>query len=351
MSDDVGPDQIEGRPHPRETSSFIGRPAAEREFLDAYRLGRLHHAWILGGPEGVGKATLAYRIARFLLAHPKPRNASVQMARDLFVDPSHPAAVAVAKQKHQDLRVLRRGLNEKTGKPQTEIPVADVRDAIAMFHETALNESWRICIVDAAEDLNRSSANALLKTLEEPPEQSILLLVSHAPDRLLPTIRSRCRRLDLGPLSPDDLRQILADLGEDDVDAVTAAVAEARGSVRRALALLDPELASMGERTRAMLDKLPDLAPDALMDLASRSTGRDGEVFFGEVLDAVRGWLSGIVAEEAGGAAARVEPFAEIWEKLHEGARMIEAYNVDRRPFIVGLFSDMADAFARLRAS
>ncbi len=351
MSDAPEPDQLEGFPHPRERTALIGHDDAEREVLDAYRAGRLHHAWIIGGPEGIGKATFAYRIAKFLLANPDPSAPAVQAARDLSVDPAAPAARKVVAMSHPDLIALRRTINPETKRPRQDIPIDKARKAGAMFSATAGEGGWRICIIDAAEDLNRAGANAILKTLEEPPPRAIFLIVSHAPGRLLPTIRSRCRLLQLAPLTQDDLARVLDEIAfEEDPGAVKAAVAHADGSVRRAIALLDPDLVEMGQRTRALLEALPDLPQKALLDLAGRAAGRDGEANYAEMLDVVRDWLSAEVASGAGDGAARMAPLAEMWEKMHEGARAIDAYNVDRRPFIVGLFSDMAEAVARLRA-
>lgn len=348
---DAEPDQLEDFPHPRERSALIGHEDAERDFLDAYRSGRLHHGWIIGGPEGIGKATLAYRIAKFLFAHPDPNTPAVQAARDLSVDPASPAARKVTVLSHPDLIALRRTINPETKRPRQDIPIDAVRKAGAMFSSTAGEGGWRICIIDAAEELNRAGANAILKTLEEPPPRAIFLIVSHAPGRLLPTIRSRCRLLSLAPLLEEDIVRVLSDLAfEEEPSAVAAAAARAEGSVRRAIALLDSDLVDMGARTRALLDGLPDLPQKPLLDLAGRAAGRDGEANYEEMLDALRGWLSSRLAADASLGAARVAPLAEMWDKLHEGARAIDAYNVDRRPFIVGLFSDMAEAVARMRA-
>ncbi|WP_342362539.1 DNA polymerase III subunit delta' [Terrarubrum flagellatum] len=351
MSDIVEPDQLEGFPHPRERADLAGHVEAERIFLDAYRSGRLHHAWIIGGEEGIGKATLAYRIARFLLANPDPTAPAVRQARDLAVDPSHPAARKVMALSHPDLVTLRRTVNPETKRPRQDIPIDMVRRATAVFASTAGEGGWRVCIVDSAEDLNRAGANALLKTLEEPPNRAIFLIVSHAPGRLLPTIRSRCRRLDLAPLSQADLSRVLHEIAfEEEPSAVRAAVAGAQGSVRRAILLLDSDLAGMGARTIALLDKLPDLPQRALLDLAGKAAGRDGEPLYHELLDATRNWLSDQLAARASAGAARVAPLAEMWDKLNEGSRTIDAFNIDRRPFIIGLFSDMAEAMARVRA-
>ena len=170
--------------------------------LTAYRQDRMAQAWILGGPEGVGKATFAWRLARFLLAHPDPAAPEVQRAQSLFVPGEAPAARRIASMALADVFPLRRSWNEKTKKFFTEIRIDDVREIIHAFHQGSGTGGWRVAIVDCADDLNRSSANALLKLIEEPPERSLFLLIAHQPGRLLPTIRSRCRKLMLGPLTP-----------------------------------------------------------------------------------------------------------------------------------------------------
>jgi hypothetical protein len=175
--------------------------------LDSYKSGRTPHAWLIGGEPGIGKATLAYRLARFVLAYPEPRLPVVQKATSLAVDAEHPVARRIAAQAQGDLLVLERVINEQTGKLYTVIRVEDVRKAVPFFGSTAGEGGWRIAIVDAVDDLQREGANALLKVLEEPPPRTLLLLISHAPGRELPTIRSRCRRLLLRtrPRSPAPL--------------------------------------------------------------------------------------------------------------------------------------------------
>ena len=179
---------------PRETAALFGHDAAERALLDAFKGGRIPHAWLIGGPPGIGKATLAYRLARFVLAHPDPKAPAVQNATSLAVAADNPVARRIAAQAQGDLLVLERVINEQTGKLYTVIRVDDVRRAVPFFGSTAGEGGWRIAIVDAVDDLQREGANALLKVLEEPPARTLLLLVSHAPGRELPTIRSRCRR-------------------------------------------------------------------------------------------------------------------------------------------------------------
>src|SRR5258706_13596332 len=182
--------------HPRETMSLFGHRDAELALLNAYRSGRIPHAWLIGGAQGIGKATLAYRMARFVLAHRDPLAPSVQAAKTLVVDPSHPVARHVAAGAHGGLLTLERTLNDK-GVMRTVITVDETRETISFFGSTAAVEGWRICIVNTVDELNANAANALLKVLEEPPRQSLFLLVSHATARVLPTIQSRCRKLSV----------------------------------------------------------------------------------------------------------------------------------------------------------
>ena len=185
---------------PRVTGKLFGHGGTEGALLAAYRGGRVPHAFMLIGQKGIGKATLAYRLARFVLAHPDPAAASVHTVTSLAVDPDHPVARRVAAQAHGDLLVLERTPNEK-GVLRQQIAVDDVRRTISFFGATAGEGGWRIAIVDAVDELNRAGANALLKVLEEPPERALLLLVCHSASRVLPTLRSRCSVLAMRPLT------------------------------------------------------------------------------------------------------------------------------------------------------
>ena len=197
-------------PSPRETIVLYGHAEAEQTLLAAYRSLRFPHAWLIAGPAGIGKATLAYRMARFMLAHPDPFAPSVLGAKSLHVDADHPVARRIAAQAQPDLLVLERTINEKTGKLRQDIQVDDVRRTVAFFGSTAGEGGWRIAIVDAVDELNPSGANALLKILEEPPRRAALLLVSRSAARLLPTMRSRCRVLALRPLDAADVEKAIA---------------------------------------------------------------------------------------------------------------------------------------------
>jgi len=200
------PDQAPDTTHPRENARFVGHDEAEAALADALGGGRLHHAWLITGPRRLGKATLAYRFARAALG--AQRNGP----RPLDVREDDPIFRRVAQLAHPDLFVLRRGLNERTGKPRGEITVDDARELGRFFSMAPAEGGMRVAIVDAVDELNRNAANAILKTLEEPPPRAVLLLVCHAPGAALATIRSRCRRLPLRALDDATVREAAGDV-------------------------------------------------------------------------------------------------------------------------------------------
>jgi DNA polymerase-3 subunit delta' len=263
-------------PHPRDVHDLIGHAEAEQTMLDAYRAGRMPHAWLIGGPAGIGKATLAYRIARFALANPNASSPAVRSATSLAVAADHPVAQRIAAQAHPDLLVLERALNDKTGKLFTVIRVEDVRRTVGFFGSTAGEGGWRVCIVDTADELQYpQAANALLKALEEPPTNALLLLVSHAPARLLPTIRSRCRRVMLRPLSEGEVALGAArTLGRDAHDPDIREAAARRRQHRPCVDAASRSRLELRRRLTAQLDRLPALDPRVAR--ARRGIGRCG---------------------------------------------------------------------------
>ena len=331
-------------PHPRATGELFGHAEAEQTLLDAYRGGRIPHAWLIGGEAGIGKATLAYRMARFVLAHPDAVAAAVQRANSLAVPAENPVARRIAGQAHGDLLTLERVVNEKTGKLFTVTRVDDVRRTVPFFGSTAGEGGWRVAIVDPLEDLNREGENALLKVLEEPPPRALLLLVSHAPGRVLPTIRSRCRTLILRPLADADVaRAAAAAMGEAaDAEAIRDAAAAAGGSVGRALMLLEGDALELRQQVVGLLDRLPALDPRALHALGDEIAGTQAETLAAFV-DAVNAWLSARLnsGPQDGPRLARV---AEVWTQVNRAMREAEAYNLDRKPLVFSVFEQLAVA-------
>lgn len=233
-------------PAPRENPDLVGQEEAEGALVRALLGQRMHHAWLLTGPEGIGKATLAYRFARRLFAG---------RSDTLWLSPDDPVFRRVAAGSHADLAVVEREVDGKSGRPKGEIGVDAVRAATDALRLTPGEGGWRVAIVDGAEHLGRNAANALLKMLEEPPERAVLLLACSAPGRLLPTIRSRCRRLRLGALGRADLDGLLARYVPGADAAGRAGLARlAAGSPGRALMLADEQGIEIAGLARSVLE-------------------------------------------------------------------------------------------------
>ncbi|MBU2935227.1 MULTISPECIES: DNA polymerase III subunit delta' [Pacificibacter] len=272
-------DRAPGAPHPRETLHLFGQSNAEDAFLQAFNTGRLHHAWLITGPRGVGKATLAWRIARFLLSQPvgeadaglfgdaPPAPTSLEIGHDT---PVYRRSAQLAEPR---LCLIRRAYDAKKGKHTAQISVEEVRKLGAFFHMSATDGGRRVVIVDSADDMNVSSANALLKMLEEPPKDAVLLLVSHQPSRLLPTIRSRCRELRLGHLGGEDVRQALDAAGFDAADQSDALAELAAGSVGEALRLTNLDGMDAYREVVALFATLPKLDRPRALKLAESCVG------------------------------------------------------------------------------
>jgi DNA polymerase-3 subunit delta' len=284
-------------------------------------------------------------LARFVLAHPDPAAAGVQSATSLAVPDDHPVAQRIAAQAHPDLLVLERVVNDKTGKLYTVIRVEDVRRTVPFFGSTAGEGGWRVCIVDTADELQLpQAANALLKILEEPPKNALLLLVSHAPARLLPTIRSRCRRLMLRPLTTAEVAQAVAKVlnAEGNEPELLEAAAQAEGSIGRALTLLEGPALDLRRQVTEQLDRLPALDPRALHTLGEALGGSEParlEAF----VDTVNAWLA---TRAANGRQEnhRLIRFAEAWDRINQAARDADTYNLDRKPLVFAVFGWLAEA-------
>lgn len=308
-------------PHPREVHDLIGQAAAEAAFEDARSRGRLHHAWLLIGPEGVGKATFAYRAARRLLGAPAA-------GTGLGSDPEHPVARQVAARSHPDLLVLDREGSD--GKTRKTIPVDEARRLGEFFSKSPASAPHRVAIIDAADDLNPSSANAILKTLEEPPPRGVLLMVCHAPGRLLPTIRSRCRRLAFPAPGVEAAAAFVR--GRAGVDGETArSLAEmAGGAPGRAWSLAAGQALEVDAAARELVAALPAVDPVRALALTETFRGGEGAERFALLLDR----LAARVHERASlGAAAgegRLDPWATAWESLQRIPREAEGLNLDR---------------------
>jgi DNA polymerase-3 subunit delta' len=334
-------------PHPRETLDLFGHREAEKTLLGAYRSGRIPHAWLIGGAQGIGKATLAYRMARFVLSHGNPLAGAVQHAETLWVDGSELAVRHIASGAHGGLLTLERTLNDR-GVLRTVITVDETREAIPFFGSTAAAGGWRVCIVDTVDELNPNAANALLKILEEPPQRSLFLLVSNAPGRVLATIQSRCRKLLLRSLSTAEVTSAVAKaLGLAPNDPVlTEAAAASEGSVARAIRLLGGDALKLQQRTAALLASLPQLDARELHALGDALPLSDREAL-SAFIDSVDRWITERLNNpqlDANANLPRLARLAEVWEKIARAARDTQDYNLERKPFVFSVFSMLAEA-------
>lgn len=308
--------------HPREMFAFDGGEGVEASFLDALARGRLHHAWLLSGPEGVGKATFAYRAARRLLG------ARSDPAYGLLgASPDDPVSRQVAARSHPDLMVLERETDD--GKARRNIPVDEARRLPEFFSKAPAAAPYRVAIIDAADDMNVNAANAVLKTLEEPPPRGVILLVSHAPGGLLATIRSRCRRLAFQPWPDERVAEFaLGRLGL--VEAQAERLARiAKGAPGRALFLHAQGALEVDRTAHEILSALPRVDEAALLAIADGFRGGEGQARFELLFDRLADHVHAMAVAGAE-ASPSLDRWAEAWESLVSIPREAEAINLDR---------------------
>ncbi|MFZ4164136.1 DNA polymerase III subunit delta' [Brevundimonas sp. NPDC058933] len=317
--------------HPRDRFDLVPDVAAEEAFLDALNRGRLHHAWLLCGVEGSGKATFAYRAARRLLgAAPDPARGP------LGASPYDPVSQLVSAQSHPDLLVLERLV--EGGKQKKTISVDQARDLPGFFAKSPSQAQYRVAIIDAADDLNVNAANALLKILEEPPERGVLFLATHAPGRLLATIRSRCRRLSFPIWTPDQLETLVRNRTGAEPDDARLAADMAGGSPGAALALSSGTMQEVDALARswvfgAAVDRAEQLA------VADGFRGAEGQIRFESLMDRLIAAVKARALEAPAGQGAR---WAELWARLAELPDRTAAINLDRADVLAGALADIA---------
>lgn len=337
----VETDRLEGFAHPRETTRLIGQDEALARAARAIRSGRPPQAWLIAGPPGIGKATLAYRIARYLLAF----GATADGPADLSVSANDAASIQVASASHPGLLVLKRGYND-AGKLMTVLGVEEIRRLGGFFGMTSGAGGWRVAIVDTADDMNDAAANALLKLLEEPPSRAMLLLIANVPGRLLPTIRSRCQRLNLRPPGNDMIEAELKAL----VPALDAKgrVSIARlsgGSIGMALQLASGEGVSLAEEADKLLEQSANPDIPALLSFADKlNRMTDGLDSFGAFLTQA---LMDRIRARAAKNTAGLDRWVDAWEKVERNFARTAGLHLDPRQTLLSSARALGDAARR----
>lgn len=354
-------DRLDEFPHPRETPALYGQEGPQSVFAEALAGERMHHAWLLSGPAGIGKATLAYQVARAALAQPEERDL---FGQGLAIEPGSRTDRQVRALSHPSLMVIRRPYDQKTKRFPQAIPVDEVRKLKNFLSLSSIGQGRRVVIVDTADELNQNAANALLKSLEEPPERTIFLMMTSSPGRLLATIRSRCRTIAMGPLPDSDLKraaaQALTTAGKavPEVHEWETLVPLAEGSVGRALQLLGGGGVALQTQIDQVLVGLPRLDLKAVHALADALQPVAQDRKFQLFMDLLQTSLARLISAAATGKGAqrdvglakrligdgRLATFAELWETLARDKADVVSLNLDRKSLILGTFARLEAA-------
>jgi len=367
------PDRLLDFPHPREVSHFLGHDQQTQSLQSALASNRFPHAWIFSGPTGIGKATLAYRLARTLLKNPPGTEIDNALSQPpLEMSANDIVFQQVAAQSHPGLKVIKRPYDHQKKRLKTEITVDAIRAMHSIFNKTTVDGGWRVAMIDTADEMNRNAANALLKLLEEPPENSAIILISHQPGKLLPTIRSRCRMLQFNPLDEKHVAQILDEhsgtnfnLSPDERATITRL---AHGSAGKALQLASGAGLKAHGNLMSLLESLPHLDGAKAHQLAERLNRRDAREEYNFFRQLLCEWLNSFVrfcttGEGAHlpkrefdlcqrlGLSVNLEPWLEVWEKTQTSFIQADILNLDKRQLLLTVFFQLETAAKQAQKS
>ncbi len=339
-------DRIEDVPHPAENPNLVGHDEILAKLANQYHSGKIHHAWILCGPRGIGKATLAFQFAAHLFRYPNSGDAP-----ESWEHSAGPDAIQskIARGGHPNILHLTRPWDDKTKKFKTQLTVDEIRLTVPFFGTSSGEEGWRVAIVDSVDEMNASASNALLKILEEPPVLTLFFLISHSQGRMLPTIRSRCQSIALKPLEADDLLKVLDGLGilgevqPEDHDRLALL---SQGSVRRAITIIRNEGIELYRQFNAVSSDLANTDWSKIHSMADAVCTRGREDRYRLLLGIAEGFLEGRAtnSENASSDISELARWAEVWEKTRASANVAERYNLDRKQVILDMFQSMGEA-------
>ena len=359
-TNDLGP-----MPAPRQTATLIGHEKVEAKLANTFEYGRMAHALLLAGPRGIGKATLAYRFARHVLSSSTPDMKTMfteKSDKRLTLSPDNEVFARVASGGHADLLVLEKGINPRTGRLRGEITVDKARQLGRFLCLTPVESSWRICIVDAVDEMNLNAANAILKSIEEPPPRTILILVSHAPGRLSATIRSRCQQLNLRPLSQQNFRTVIKTVHPELKKSEIITLAQlSEGSPGRALVIAELDGIQLYQTLVSILITVPAIDFESVHAFADELSRKGSEGRFNLAMELLLGWLSCLVRTGAqkvlvpdiikGEGAARerfisvrgLDHWAELWENINRLFIRSERVHLDRKQVLLSAYTAIGD--------
>ena len=352
----------DGDVQPRNNPDLFGHEEAEKAILADFNAGRMPHALIIGGPPGIGKATLAYRLTRFFLAQGSDGQGpslfgDAAPPESLYIGPEHPVFRRVASGGHADMLTIEREFDEKKGKMKRDIAVEQTWEIPRFMRKTAAEGGWRVVIVDGAEDINRSSENSLLKILEEPPLKSLLILVTTQPGALLPTTRSRCRLIQLQPLEDRVISQLVEKyLSALPADQKTGLARLAEGSIGKALQFHQEGGLAIYAGLLEVLSNLPEMDVPRARDLTEKLGRYDAERAYDTACEILTGWCSYIARMQARGlplagflpddgavftklaTAYPANHFVSAGEKMTQLFRQTAGLNLDKRQALMNAF-------------
>jgi len=339
-------DQIEGILHPAECENLIGHGQAVDTILNRYASGRMHHAWLLTGPRGIGKATFALKIAEHIFRYPDHSAADRQLQQ---FDVKDPTKGKIAAYSHPNLLHMTRPYNFKDKKFRTQLTVEEIRQTVPFFGTSRGENGWRVAIVDAADDMNASASNALLKILEEPPERTVFFILAHSPAKVMVTIRSRCQQLALDPLKDEQVLEVLEsfnvldNLSEDDKALLCKL---ANGSVRQGIILAEGdglELYKRFENTARNLDHPDWTEIHALADMVILKGREDN---YRLLIEFAQQHIEALATGQKGDIQdiSMLARWAGVWEKTRKSVSIADGYNLDKKQVILNLFQHMGEA-------
>ena len=374
----ISSDQIEGYPHPKAAETLFGHQVAEQEFINCFKSGKLHHGWLITGAKGIGKATFAWRIAKFLLTQPiagsEPNglfdNSGENQNSELDENRKKAIVARILAESEPRLSVIRKSFDEKRKTFRSSIRVDEIRHLKSFFSLSVSDGGSRVAIIDCAEDMNLNAANALLKTLEEPPKDTVFLLISHNPQSLLPTLKSRCRQLRLSSLTESDLKSALKQINltipENDSEIYSLL---GSGSVGNSIRLIEHDGASLYRNLLSLLNQLPNLNSfelEKFIRTVSSNKSRGRLELLVEMLNTVIARISkaGITGQSSWNSILKVEKevfaklcpnpiiakkWAELAQTQSENLKHGLAVNLDPSSLILDTFFQIEDCARAVR--